>query len=180
MTAFSKSFLCISSQISIMFVRNGQMKKRRHLFGLALDRRQAIIWTNESLFYRHIYASPGSNWLIPLKTVPRLPIAWFHLVQGHHQAQRRLNPGLEFDVFMTSNVSRVYDINDTLSGGHQVGSQTPGRDDCDSVLTHAVSRSFLDQRSGFSNSSRKRCDHFMSCLHNLFTWHWIGKIYFRF
>ena len=46
--------------------------------------------------------------------------------------------------------------------------------DCDSVMTHAVSRSFLEH-SGFSNSSRKRCDHFMLCLHNLFTWHWIGK-----
>ena len=32
--------------------------------GLALNSRQAIIWTNDDLFYQRIYASPGLNELI--------------------------------------------------------------------------------------------------------------------
>ena len=56
--------LLISMKISLKFVRKGPIKNYASIGldnGLAPSRRQAIIWINDGIVYRRIYASLGRN-----------------------------------------------------------------------------------------------------------------------
>ena len=55
------NFKCIFFKISLKFLLKGQYSSIGSDNGLVLNRRKAIIWTNDVLGCRNMYASPGHN-----------------------------------------------------------------------------------------------------------------------
>ena len=61
LSIFLNENICISIKLSLKFVPKGPVNNIVSNNGLAPTRRQTIIWTNDGLRYRRIYASLGLN-----------------------------------------------------------------------------------------------------------------------